>query len=131
MNSIAIRKSVFILIITITFLLTSVTLFLTLFYVDPYIHTVLGVPVFIFSFGASLCTFLTLLIYFLKRIYFRGEIYIHHILTSFRQSFLITIFVIGCWFFISLNILNFSTFFLFAVLLFFIELFVKNIYRKY
>ncbi len=131
MNAVSIRKGFLLFLIFIIFCITSLTLFLTLFYVDPYTHTYLATPVLIFACIASFTTFLTLVIYFFKKIYFRWEVYIYHVITSFRQGFLISLFCIWIGFFVSYRALNFSTAFLFGVMLLLMELFVQNFHKKY
>lgn len=130
MNSISMKKKAFLLIIVATCIITAITFFLTLYYVDPYFHIYLAFPVFLFSFIATITTFFTLVIYFFKKIYYRWEVYIYHIMTSFRQWFIIALYFLGIGFFISKWALNYSTLWLYTFLLVFIELFVWNIYKK-
>ena len=131
MNALTVRKSFLLFLIFIIFVITSITFCLTIFYVDPYIHLYMAVPVLIFSFLGSSTTFFTLLIYFFKTTYFRGEVYMFHILESFRQWFLLASFIFWIGAFYSMKTLTASTVLLFWMMLLLVELFIQNLYKKY
>jgi hypothetical protein len=87
------KKRLLIFIIFITFLITLGTFFIVLNYLDPYKNIFIALGALSFSFILSLSSILSLFIYFFKKIYYRGEVYIFHILSSFRQAFMVSIFI--------------------------------------
>lgn len=124
------KKRFLLFIIFILFVVTSVTLILVLHYIDPYKNEALALSLFAFSFLFALSSFLTLVIYFFKKILLRGDVYIYHVLTSFRQGFFITLLL---WWFLVFKVLwvwNILTFSLLSLIIIFLELFIQNISRK-
>jgi hypothetical protein len=63
--------------------------------------TIMGIASFLAS-----SSFLSLVIYFFKKIYFRGEVYISTIHTSLRQGILLSLSSMGIITFYSLGVLN-------------------------
>ncbi|NUJ98200.1 hypothetical protein HGA92_05450 [Candidatus Gracilibacteria bacterium] len=124
------KKRLLIFIIFITFLITLGTFFIVLNYLDPYKNTFIALGALSFSFILSLSSILSLFIYFFKKIYYRGEVYIFHILSSFRQAFMVSIFIFGLFLFFHLGALSIVTFFLLFILLFLIELFIQSMQNK-
>lgn len=122
-----IKKRFILLIIFIIFAISLATFFLILNYLDPYEYKVTAIVSIITTFILWVSTFLTLLLYFLKKIYYRGRVYVYHVLTSFRQWFFVSLFFVSMVFF---NILWASlplTWFLLVILLIFLELFIQNL----
>lgn len=124
------KKRFLLLIIFVMFLFTTGSFFVIINYLDPYQNLILWLITLIFSFLFSLSSFFSLIIYFIKKIYHRGNVYIFHVLESFRQGFFIGLFILGVLSFLSLWVLNFLTFFLLFIILFFLELFLQNIWEK-
>ncbi len=86
------KKHILLLILFVLFLVSSVTVYLILHYVDILENTYLALSAIIFSYILCVSSFFTFILYFFKKIYYRGNVYIYHILSSFRQGFLISIF---------------------------------------
>jgi hypothetical protein len=95
-------------------------------YVDPYEYQAIGTLALLFTYVFWLSSILAIILYFFKKIYYRWNVWIEHILTSFRQAFLI------CVFFLILILFNYYeaplviTWILAFIVLFCLELFVKK-----
>ena len=89
-----IKKRLTLMIIFITCLLSIATFFLILNYLDPYEHTLIALSVLSLSFIMGISSFASLCIYFFKKIYYRWEVYLFHVIHSFRQGFFIALFLI-------------------------------------
>lgn len=124
------RKRLLLLVIFILGICTTTIFFLTLFYVDPLADTFLALGLIIFSFYFSIASFTTLILYFIKKVYFRGDVYIFHVLTSFRQWTILALFLIGIVGFYAFSVL--SGWAILALAMFFstLELFIQNITHK-
>ena len=124
------KKKFLLFIIIIVFLISILSLILILNFVDPYSSKIIGIFSIIISFVLSITTFLTLFFYLFKKVYYRGDVFLYHVYTSFRQSFFISLFLllnIVFYFFSILNIVNFLViFFMFL----FLEMFIKNLEYK-
>lgn len=81
----------------------------------------------IFTFVLWVSTFLTILIYFIKKIYFRGRVYLYHVLTSFRQWFFVSLFTLSLIFFNIIWASLIITWFLLLIIFMFLELFIQNL----
>lgn len=88
------KKNFLLLIIFFILIVGILTWFFVLNYLDPYQNPVLWISFLIISFLLSFSSFLTFIFYFIKKIHYRWETYIWHVISSFRQ-----------WFFVSLNFL--------------------------
>lgn len=122
-----IKKRFILLIIFVIFAISLATFFLILNYLDPYEYKVTAIVSIITTFILWVSTFLTLLLYFLKKIYYRGRVYVYHVLTSFRQWFFVSIFFVSMVFFYILWASLLLTWFLLVILLIFLELFIQNL----
>lgn len=120
------KKRFLLFLIFVIFLLSFTTFFLILNYLDPYEYRVLSVSFIIISFILSCTSFFTIFLYFIKKIYFRWNVYIYHVLSSFRQSFFISLFFISLIYFNYLQAPVLVTGLFSFLLLFFLELFIKN-----
>ncbi len=124
------KKRFLLTLIFIIFSLSIISTMLVLNFVDPYTNRMVGVFSLIISSVLSLTTFLAIFLYFFKKIYYRWDVYIYHVYTSFRQSFFVSLFLLFSvvfYFFWTLNILNIIFLLIFLI---FIELFIKNIEEK-
>lgn len=121
------KKRFLLLIIFIIFLFSLVTFILILNYLDPYQYKVTATVSIIFAFVLWVSTFFTILLYFIKKIYYRWRVYLYHVLTSFRQWFLISLFALGVLFFNIMWASVILTWFLLFVILIFLELFIQNL----
>jgi hypothetical protein len=110
----------------IIFLVCLVTFVMVLKYVDPFEYETIGILTLLFTYIFWLSSFLTIILYIIKKVYYRWNVTIEHILTSFRQAFLI------CIFFLILVFFNYYwapiliTWVLSFIVLFCLELFVKK-----
>ncbi|NDK09480.1 hypothetical protein GW846_01740 [Candidatus Gracilibacteria bacterium] len=89
------RKRIILLILLAISIVSGASFTLLLVYFDPYTYPTLAIAFLVLSFGFSLTSFLSLVIYFFKKIYFRGEVRMMHVITSLRQSFFFTIFLLS------------------------------------
>ncbi len=121
------KKRLLLMIIFFTFVITSITTVLILNYLDPYINTILSVLFLLFSFILSISCFFTILLYIIKKIHYRWDVYIYHVLTSFRQGIFIALFFIGLVIFNKLWASMLITWFLLFAMFVFFDLFLKNI----
>lgn len=121
------KKRFVLFIIFIMLIINIITLFLILKYVDPYFNKTIWVSSLIVTFILSVSTFFTFILYIFKKIYYRWEVFIYHVLTSFRQSFLFSVFIVWLMFFYIENIPMILTSFLLLIMLFFIEFLFQNI----
>jgi len=120
------KKRFLLLLIFIMFIICGATFFLVIKYLDPFEYKLLWVSSLVFSYLFWLSWLLTLILYFIKKIYFRWNISIYHILVSFRQGFFISVFFLILIFFNYYWASIILTAFLSFILLFFLELFIKN-----
>lgn len=96
------KKNIYLLIIFIIFLSSTTSTLLLFFYMNVENNLIVGFTIIgIASFLAS-SSFLSLLIYFFKKIYSRGEVYISTIHSSVRQGILLSLGYIILIFFYSL-----------------------------
>jgi hypothetical protein len=121
------KKRFLLLIIFIIFLFSLVTFILILNYLDPYEYKIIAIISIVFTFILWVSTFFTIVLYFFKKIYYRGRVYLYHVLSSFRQWFFISLFAFSLFFFNILWVSIFLTGFLVFIILVFLELFIKNL----
>jgi len=121
------KKRFLLLIIFIIFIFSLVTFILILNYLDPYEHNITAISSIIFAFTSWLSSFITLIFYFFKKIYFRWRVYVFHVLSSFRQWFLISLFFIWMFYFNLLWASLIITWFALLLILVFIEMFIQNL----
>ncbi len=120
------KKSFLIFIIFILFGVSLTTFFLVLNYVDPFENTFLALFSFMLSYTLFVSSFFCLVLYFFKNIYFRGNVYVYNILSSFRQWFLISVFFACVTYFIHIWAPMILSSILVFISLFFLELFIEN-----
>ncbi len=120
------RKKLLLLITLIIFIISSLTLFFIISYLDPYRNELVSVVTLTTSFVLCVTSFFTIWIYFFKKIYYRGEIFLGHIFSSLRQAFFISIFLVGIVVFKIIWVLSFMTVFLLSLILIFIEMLFQN-----
>lgn len=119
-------KKLFLLIILCTFLISSFSLFLIFNYLDPYRNEIVSIATIGISFLLSVTSFVAILLYFFKKIYYRGEVFLSHIFASLRQGFLVAIFLIGGILFSIIGVFSWLTLTLLLVILLFIEGMFQN-----
>ncbi|MDD2515973.1 MAG: hypothetical protein PHF46_01040 [Candidatus Gracilibacteria bacterium] len=112
--------------IFITFIASAISLVLILNNIDPDVNFKMGSIILIISSFFMLNSFLALCIYFFKKIYYRGEIYIKNINSSLRQGSLIAIFIISCVVFYYIWVFSFMTGFLLFTIIVLIELIFQS-----
>lgn len=106
------------------------TFILILNYLDPYEYKIIAIFSIIFTFILSVASFFTIILYFFKKIYFRGRVYVYHVLSSFRQWFFVSIFIISIIFFKTLWVPLVITWFLILSILMLLEFVIKNLENK-
>ena len=121
------KKRLLLMIILAMCIVSSITTVLILNYLDPYINTVMSVVFLSFSFILSLSCFSAIILYIIKKIHYRWDVYIYHVLTSFRQWIFISLFFIWLIIFHKLGASLIITGFLLFIMFVFFDLFLKNI----
>lgn len=74
----------------------------------------------------SVSSFLTLLIFFFKKIYYRWEIYVRNLNSSLRQAILVTLFILWNIIFFDTWVFSYKT----SALLFFVIFFIELIFQS-
>lgn len=121
------KKRILLFLLFIIFCLSAITFFMILNYFDPYEYRILAFISIIITFLLWWSSILALILYFVKKIYLRGKVYMYHVLSSFRQWFLFSLFCLGIIF---LNIVSAPVVLTglgLAFLLLFIEMFFQNL----
>lgn len=121
------KKRFLLLVIFITFIISSISFVLIINYLDPYEYMILAFLMLIISFILWVSSFFTLILYLFKKVYFRWNVYVDTILSSFRQSFFISLFFIGLLIFNYMWVWILLMAFLLFVFLLFIELLIQNL----
>ncbi len=121
------KKRILLLIILFTFFVSIGTLMLTYNYVDPYEYTILALFLALFSFILGVSSFFAFVLYFIKKIYFRWKVYVQNVLTSFRQGFFISLFMILMVYFHHLGASMYVVALPLGFALLFLELFFQNL----
>ena len=121
------QKRLFLTIIFVIFLFSLITFILILNYLDPYNHMKIWFFSIVTTFILWLTMFLTLIIYFFKKIYYRWRVYILNIIHSIRQSFFISLFIAIIIYFNTIDAPLFLIWFLFFIIFLFSEFFIQNL----
>lgn len=121
------KKQFLILIILTIFIVSSLSFFLILNYMDPFVTPKIAVSFLTITFFAWVSSFLSLIIYFFKKIHYRWEVYMYHIKTSFRQAVLFTLFILSSIVFYIFKAPMFITVSLLFILFLFLELFIGSL----
>lgn len=120
------KKRFLLFIIFIIFIISLTTVFLILNYLDPYEYTQIWVWSLLFSYNLAISCLFTLIFYFIKKIYFRWNVYIYHVLSSFRQGFLVAIFTSSLIYFNFIDAPILLTWIILFIILILLEIFVSN-----
>ena len=120
------KKKFLLFIIIIVFFISIFSLLLILNFVDPYSSWIIGIFSVIVSFVLGLTTFLTLFFYVFKKVYYRGDVFLYHVYSSFRQGFLISLFILLNIIFYFFSIFTIINLFVIFSLVVFLELFIRN-----
>lgn len=120
------QRRFIVLIILIIFIISLTTFFSVIFYVDPYERVFLALFSLITSFLLWFSTFLALVLYFIKKIYYRGSVFTYHVYTSLRQAFFLGCLVIFYGILQFYKIPPLIPLLLSLCIFIFLELFIKN-----
>lgn len=82
------------LVLSIIFATSTVSIFLLINYMNPIPNPKLSISLLALAIFLSASSFLTPILYFLKKIYYRGDVNIVHINSSLRQSILIVLMIL-------------------------------------
>lgn len=107
-------------------LICLLTFILVINYVDPYEYQAIGVTALAFTFVLWFSSLLALIIYFFKKVHYRWDVGVAHVLNSFRQWFLVSVFFLILVFFNYYWAPVGITAGLAFIVLFCLELFVKS-----
>lgn len=121
------KKRFLLLIISLIFLVSFLTFILILKYLDPYSSKYMSIIFLSLSFLLTISSFLSLILYFVKKIYYRGNIGLYDVKTSFRQAFFIWLFIFWVIVFRIFWVWIFFTWILLFILFTFLELFIQNL----
>lgn len=121
------KKRILLLMILFIFVISLITFFLIINYLDPYRDVLVSIITIWITSVLLWTSFFSLLLYIFKKVYYRWEIFLNHVFSSIRQWFLITSFIIWSITFYSLEVFSFSIIFLYWIMLFFVEMLLKNI----
>jgi hypothetical protein len=119
-------KKILLLIILFIFLLSVITLYLILNYLDPYRNELVSLITITTSFILVVTSFCTLFLYLFKKVYYRWEVFLSHIFSSLRQWFLFSIFLVWIIIFKIIWVFSISTVLLLFIMTVFIELMFEN-----
>lgn len=107
--------------------MSFVSLFL---YLDPYTNTTLAIILVSVSFFLLVSSLLGVILYFFKKIYFRGDVGVYNVITSVRQAAFISAYIMSLLVFLYFEIpLIFPLIALFFVVTF-LELFIQSLHVK-
>ena len=121
------KKKILLLILLLIFIISCITLVLIYNFLDPYRNILISYISIIISWFLCLSSFFTIILYILKKVYYRWEVYLAHIFTSLRQSIIFTIFLFTNIIFYFYNIFSISTILLIFLICFFLELLFQNL----
>ncbi|MGE4444466.1 MAG: hypothetical protein AB7E37_05755 [Candidatus Altimarinota bacterium] len=119
-------KKLLLLIILAIFFISFTTLFFIFNYLDPYRNEMVSVVTLTISFSLCITSFVSMILYIFKKVYYRGEIFLIHIFSSLRQAFLISMFLVGIVLFKIIGVFSIATVGLFILILIFIEMMFQN-----
>jgi hypothetical protein len=123
------KKRLLLIILLFTFVISITTFYLTWNYIDPYEFPILGLFLLGFTFILWLSSLFAFVLYFFKKVYFRGKVYVQNVLTSFRQWILISIFIILLFYFQHLWASVYVVALPLGIGLLFLELFYQNLQK--
>ena len=86
------KKRFLLIIILLTWIMSSVTFVLVLHYLDPYVYRKVAYIALILTWVLGISSLLCIFFYIFKKIYYRGRVGIVHVLASYRQWFLSSLF---------------------------------------
>jgi len=121
------KKSFLLFIMFLIFVFSSITFFMILNYLDPYSNKILSLLLISFTFFISISTFLALIIYYIKKIHYRWRVELFHVRSSFRQWYLMALFIFWIFIFKIVNWPVILLWFLLFIMLSFFELFIQNL----
>lgn len=121
------RKKILLLVLLSIFIISWLNLILIFNYLDPYRNETISFLSFLTMFFLFVTSFFSIILYIIKKVYYRWEVFLSHILSSLRQAILITILIISIWVFFSLWVLSYSTILLSFFILILLELLFQNI----
>lgn len=116
------------IVLSLVSLISILILILTLKYIDPFTANKWILISLIISFVLLISSVLALIFYFIKKIHYRWEVLVNHIISSLRQWFFIAIFFVWLAIFERIGVPIYLSWFLLFILIFFLELFIQNIY---
>ena len=120
------KRFLLIMLLLISFI-SSLSLFSILLYFDPYSNMWLGISLLFMSLYLSLTSFIAVILYFCKKIYFRWAVYVYNVVYSVRQASFIGAYILGlivCSF-LSIPLLVPAIFM--CCMFVFLELFIRSI----
>ncbi len=121
-------KNFLLILLWLVFIISMLILILIIKYIDPF-NSNLGIIIFfISSFILSISSIIALIFYFIKKIHYRWEVLVNHIVSSFRQGFFISLFFVWLWLFQRIGVPFFFSGLLLFILILFLEFFIQNIF---
>jgi len=121
------KKRFLLFVITLIFIISFLTVILILKYLDPYTSNYMPITFLSISFLLTISSFISLVLYFIKKIYFRWNIGLYSVKTSFRQGFFMSLLIFFLIVFKIFWVWILMTSFLLLVFFSFLELFIQNL----
>lgn len=118
---------IYLITLVIIFFISSLSLLLLLYYMDP--ETNLSVAIVTISVASflTICSIITILIYFIKKIYYRWEMFLSYLNSSLRQWIFLSVWIIWTIVFYSIWVYNIKTIWLLLFTLILVELVFQTI----
>ena len=120
------KIKMYLLTLVIIFMTSIISTLLLLFYMNVETNLRVWFVIMWTAIFLSLSSFLTLLIFFFKKIYYRWDIYVRNLNSSLRQWVLLTSFLIWNVIFKSTWVFTYKT----SLLLFFVIFFIELIFQS-
>lgn len=125
------KRRFILLLLLMIWLISLMSFFSILNFLDPYENEILAPSFLVVSFLSTLLWIWSVILYFIKKIYYRGEIGMSHIFASMRQSLLVGIVCISYVILVFFSIPALVP--LLWIILFFLslELFLQSLYYSF
>ena len=113
--------------LVLIFFTSTISLFLLLYYMDPESNLKVAIVTISIATFLSLCSIFTIIIYFFKKIYYRWDVYMSNLNSSFRQWMFLSCWILWTIVFYSIWVYNIKTVSLLLLTLLLIELVFQSI----
>ena len=129
--SYSMKRRFILLLLLLIWLMSLMSFFSILNFLDPYENELIALGLLIISFLWALLWIGSVLLYFIKKVYYRGEIDASHIFASMRQSLLVGILCISYVTLVFFSIPAFIPLLWVMLFLLSLELFLQSLYYSF